>query len=92
MGSNLEVDIGGVRSVSSASTEIAATLARGGAAPQITSSRRSDLGIAALDVASGAVRTRQADRIAGQAADLSSASTRYAAADDDNAYALDEKM
>lgn len=92
MGSDLEVDVGGVRAVSSAGTEIAATLVRAGAAPQITTSRPSGLGVAAVDSVSGTVRTRQADRIAGQAADLSSASTLYAATDDDNADALDETM
>ncbi len=92
MGSNLEVDVAGVRTASSSSDEIAATLAMGGASPQVEMSRPSGVGIAAVDSVSGAVRTRQSKRIAGQATDLSSASIRYGDTDDVNAEVLDETM
>jgi hypothetical protein len=89
MASNLEVEIDGLRTASSASTMIAAGLADGALTEPVSSSRPSGAGIAALDAVCGAVRTRQSDRIAAQAADLSSAGTRYDDADHGHADALD---
>lgn len=89
MASNLEVEIDGLRMASSASTVLAADLADDAGTESVSSSRPSGAGIFALDKVCAAVRTRQSDRIAAQAADLSSAGTRYDDADHGNAAALE---
>ena len=92
MARNLEVEVDGLRTASSASTMVAAGLADGAVTESVSSSRPSGAGISALDAVCAQVRTRQSDRIAQQAAHLSSASTRYDDADYGNAAALDEAI
>lgn len=87
--SNLEVEVDALRTASSASATVAAGLADGPVAESVSSSRASGAGISAFDAVCTAVRARQSDRIAAQAADLSSAGTRYDDADHDHADALD---
>lgn len=89
MARNLEVEVDGLRTASSASTMVAAGLADRPVTESVSGSTPSGAGISALDAVCAEVRIRQSDRIAQQAAHLSSAGARYGDADHGSAAALD---
>ena len=89
MAKQLDVDTGGLRSAAASSGQVAEDVLAGGASfGGPTSARPSGAGIAAMDAATMAVRTRQAARISGQAADLSVAGARYDDTDGGSAEAI----
>lgn len=87
MANELQVDAAGLRAASASSDVTAAELAAGtveggpGANP-------SQAGVAAILAAAQSARTRQSNRISGQAGALSVGGTRYGTTDDDGASAI----
>lgn len=77
MAKDLDVDTGGLRAAAFGGEQIAAGLLAGSSGSAAVSARPSGAGIAALDAAGTAVRTRQANRITGQAGDVAIAGGRY---------------
>ena len=89
MANDLEVDTSGLRAAAFYSGQIAAgVLAAGSADSGTVGARPSGAGIAALDAAGAAVRTRQANRIAGQAGDVAAAGEGYDGTDGGSAETI----
>lgn len=89
MTSNLEVETDVLQGTSAASAAIAQNLRVQDVGGVVVSGHASGAGVAAVDSVSKTVRLRQADRIAAQAAKLSSASAQYADGDRAGADAVD---
>lgn len=83
----LHVDAAGLRVASVHSGTIAGTLT-GGSFSTASSGQPSSAGIAAVNAALAAVRGRHANRITGQAGDLSTSGARYDTTDGDGADAV----
>lgn len=88
MANDLEVDTSGMRAAASDSGQIAADVLADGSKAGPIAARPSGIGIAALDAAGAAVRTRQANRIAAQAGDVATAGGRYDDTDGGSAEAI----
>lgn len=87
----LEVDAEGLLAAGVSSDDIAAALTAVDV-PENASALSSSAGIAALNEALAATRTRQSQRIASQAADMSVSSARYDGADAASAAAVQVTM
>lgn len=87
MANELEVDVGGLRIAAASSDTIAAGLT-GGSFDAAASSQPSSAGIAAVNAALACVRGRHANRITGQAGDLTTSSARYDTTDIDGGDAI----
>lgn len=83
----LEVDADGLRTAATSSATVAAGLT-GGSFDTTSSSQPSSAGIAAVNAALAAVRGRHANRITGQAGDLTTSGARYDSTDGDGAGAI----
>ena len=85
MAQDLTVDTDGMRIAAVGSAQTAADVLAGGTVDAAIGARPSDAGVAAVDAAAAVLRARQADRIAGQAGDVSAAGARYDDTDGSNA-------
>ncbi|MCP2622048.1 hypothetical protein NLB33_04170 [Mycolicibacterium smegmatis] len=81
MANELNVSSDGLRIAAAASETATAALAG-------DSGTSTNVGIAAMDAALASLRRRQADRISGQAGDMSTGSTRYDTTDSGGADAI----
>lgn len=87
MADELEVDTGGLLSAAGNSEATAAGLTDAGFSGA-TSAQPSGAGVGAVNAALTSVRTRQSQRITGQAGDMSTASARYDTTDEGEAGAI----
>lgn len=87
MANGVQVDTGGLRIAATSSDTVATTLT-GGSFDAAASTQPSSAGIAAVNAALTAVRGRHANRITGQAGDMSVGSARYDTADTDGGDAI----
>lgn len=90
MADELQVDANGLRAAAANSEATGSTLAAGAAQEPsgVASAQPSGTGIAAVQAALSAVRTRQSQRIVGQATDMAASSDRYKTSDEDGAGAI----
>lgn len=87
MANGLEVDTGGLRVAAADSDGIAAGLT-GGTLDAAASAQPSGAGVASMNAALAAVKSRQSTRMSGQAEDLSVSSARYDTTDTDGGDAI----